>query len=64
MEAFRRYLAAEGARVTRNAFANNLASKVSSRAFGDDLRPLLTPGEKYDVDEAARAVSERLLALL
>jgi predicted nucleotidyltransferase component of viral defense system len=64
VEAFRAYMKAEGAEVGRIAFERNLAAKVASRAFGDDLRPLLAPPVRYDATEAARLVTERLLALL
>jgi predicted nucleotidyltransferase component of viral defense system len=64
VEAFRAYLKADGATVRRSTFEKNLAAKVASRAFGDDLRPLLAPGAKYDAAEAAAVVSERLLSLL
>jgi len=49
---------------SRAVFEKNLAAKVDSRAFNDDLRPLLAPAVRYDVPAAARAVSEQLLALL
>jgi predicted nucleotidyltransferase component of viral defense system len=64
VEAFRAYMKAEGARVSRAVFEKNLAAKIRSRAFNDDLRPLLAPEVRYDVPAAARAVSEQLLALL
>lgn len=40
VEAFRQHMKAEGAGVSRSNFEKNLAAKVESRAFGDDLRPL------------------------
>jgi predicted nucleotidyltransferase component of viral defense system len=64
VHAFRRYLEAEGHRVTRGAFGKNLAAKLKSRAFGDDLRPVLAPGTGYDAAEAAELVKENLLARL
>jgi len=64
VEAFRAYTKAEGASVTRAAFEKNLAAKLGSRAFSDDLRPLLASGVDYDPAEAARVVSAQLLALL
>jgi predicted nucleotidyltransferase component of viral defense system len=62
--AFRRYMKEEGAKVTREEFEANLAAKVASRVFNEDLRPLLAPKVEYDAETAARVVSEQLLALL
>jgi predicted nucleotidyltransferase component of viral defense system len=61
VEAFRAYMRAEGAHVSRAIFEKNLAAKIESRVFNDDLRPLLAPAAPYDVLAAARAVSEQLL---
>lgn len=63
-EAFRAYMTAGGAAVSRIVFEKNLAAKVGSRAFNDDLRPLLAPTVQYDAVAAAGIVSDRLLALL
>jgi predicted nucleotidyltransferase component of viral defense system len=64
VHAFRRYLEAEGSKVRRADFEKNLAAKVQSRAFNDDLRPLLAPGTTYDAANAAEMVSSKLLSLL
>ncbi len=64
VEAFREYLKAESASVTREDCERNLAEKVTSRAFGEDLRPLLAPTAKHDVEADAQVVSDRLLTLL
>lgn len=64
VEAFRAYMKAEGASVSRAAFDKNLVAKIGSRAFNEDLRPLLAGAVDFDPAEAARVVSERLLALL
>jgi predicted nucleotidyltransferase component of viral defense system len=64
MLAFRRYMHAEGSRVSQTEFRKNLAEKVAVPSFGADLRPLLAPGIHYDVTEAAALVADRLLALL
>ena len=55
---------AEGSRVSRDAFARNLAAKAESRPFNDDLRPLLSPGTRYDARSAAEIVADKLLSLL
>lgn len=64
VEAFRAYMKAEGADVSRTVFERNLGAKVGSRLFNDDLRPLLAPAVQYDATAAARVVADRLLALL
>lgn len=64
VEAFRRYLAKEKARITRTQFEKNLALKLSSGPFTSDLLPLLAPGVPYETQAAARLVGDRLLALL
>jgi len=45
-------------------FEKNLAAKVKTPSFAEDLRPLLAPGIRYDVTEAAALVGDRLLARL
>lgn len=64
VQAFHRYLEAEGSDVSRDAFEKNLAAKIESRAFNDDLRPLLAPGTRYDAAKAAVLVADKLLSLL
>jgi predicted nucleotidyltransferase component of viral defense system len=64
VQAFSRYMEAEGNDVSRGEFEKNLAAKVKVRSFVDDLRPLLAQGTLYDVAEAAALVEDRLLALL
>ena len=64
VQAFRRYMEAEGSSVSRDAFEKNLAAKVDSRPFNDDLRPLLAPDTRYDAAKAAALVTDKLLSLL
>ena len=64
VEAFRKYLEAEGNRITRKQFEKNLHEKMLLRAFHEDLRPLLATVAGYDAEEAARRVTQELLALL
>lgn len=64
VQAFRRYLEGEGSDVSRDAFEKNLTAKIESRAFNDDLRPLLAPGTGYDSVKAAELVADKLLSLL
>ena len=64
IRAFARYLQAEGTRLTRGMFEKNLAAKVASRPFNEDLRPLLAAPARYDTHKAARMVTEKLINLL
>ena len=64
VDAFRKYMSAGGDRVTRRAFEKNLEAKVARRQFSDDLKPLLAPAIRYDANEAARVVTEKLLSKL
>lgn len=50
--------------MSRSAFEKNLAEKIRSRAFNDDLRPLLAPEIRYDAAEAGERVTESLISLL
>jgi predicted nucleotidyltransferase component of viral defense system len=64
VQAFRRYMEAEGNTVSRREFEQNLAAKIEMRSFSEDLRPLLAPGIQYDVVEAGDRIKAELLALL
>ena len=61
---FHRYMDHEHCSVTQRMFIDNLAEKRTSRAFRDDILPLLTPGVKYSVEEAFQVVSDRIVPLL
>ncbi len=61
---FGRYLRESGHHVSRAAFEDNLAKKVSHESFRADISGLLTPGVSWDIDAAAAVVQERLLARL
>jgi predicted nucleotidyltransferase component of viral defense system len=64
VNAFRGYMRAGGHSVTRTAFEENLAAKITSPSFGADLSPLIARGIPYDAADAARLVTEKLLRLL
>jgi len=64
IECFQLYMTHEGATVSRAEFEANLANKLSSAPFLEDLRMLVSPEVEYDPGEAARLVRERLLTLL
>ena len=53
-----------GQRVSRAEFESNLAAKLNDELFRADLRGLLRPDVVWDLDAAAQAVRERLLARL
>ncbi len=61
---FQHYLAANGERVTRAVFEQNLAAKRAERRFAADVAPLLAHGRGWDVDAAFARVLVDLVALL
>ena len=63
-EVFERYMAHQGARVSRAGFERNLAEKLASGSFGADMDPLLAAGVEWDAKAAAKRVSASLLARL
>lgn len=64
VECFQRYLASDGAAVTRAMFEENLAEKLASSEFRSDVLPLLRDGDTYDVDAAIALVHEQLVSRL
>ena len=64
MAAFRKYMDHEAHSVTRTMFESNLAGKLRDPQFDADMSALLTQGYQWRPAESARAVSERLIALL
>ncbi len=64
VDAFRQYLKAGRQGISRKEFEKNLAAKVVSRQFNDDLSPLLAPKVNYDAKRAARLITRKLIALL
>ena len=64
VECFQRYVASDGAAVTRAMFEANLSEKVASAAFRSDVLPLLRDGDVYDVDAAGDLVLDRLVSRL
>jgi hypothetical protein len=53
-----------GHKVSRTAFEENLARKVADKEFVADIGPLLASGYAWNLETAADAVIERLIALL
>lgn len=64
VRAFGEYMHHEGHRVTRAQFERNLAGKFRNPQFIADIGPLLAAAYKYDRNEAAEVVLNRLIALL
>lgn len=62
--AFSEYMDQGGHRVTRELFERNLASKLHDPLFTADIGPLLAPGYRWDIADAAKVVSSRLIAIL
>ena len=64
VHAFSEYMNRDGQRVTRAVFEANLAAKLRDPLFNADIGPLLASGHRWDIEEAARAVSDHLIAKL
>jgi predicted nucleotidyltransferase component of viral defense system len=64
IECFQRYMDHDGAAVSRAEFEANLAAKLASAVFLEDLRPLVPPEAEYDPVEAAEVVKDALIARL
>ena len=64
IECFERYMQASKAAVSRAQFEKNLAAKVKSPAFSEDMKPLVRDHTAYDPTEAAALVSMRLVSKL
>ncbi len=64
VEAFAKYIEAEGAKVTRAMFEQNLAAKTKDPIFTADMTPLLAHGQAWDFDDAFERVWTGLVALL
>ena len=61
---FARYLRESGHHVTRAAFEENIARKLTDAQFRADITALLRPGISWDVDRAGRHVMDHLVAKL
>jgi predicted nucleotidyltransferase component of viral defense system len=64
VEAFAAYMEHGGHTVTRAQFEENLAGKLEDPQFSADIGPLLAAGYPWSLPEAAKAVSEHLIARL
>lgn len=61
--AFSEYMDKGGHYVTRALFDQNLAAKLHDPLFIADIGPLLAPEYRWDIADAAQAVSSQLIAL-
>lgn len=61
--AFARYMDAEGAKVTRAMFEQNLSAKKADAVFTADMTPLLAHGQEWSFDVAFDRVWTELVAL-
>lgn len=64
VEVFASYMDAEGAKVTRAMFEQNLAAKRTDSIFTADMTPLLAHGQAWTFEVAFDRVWHRLIALL
>lgn len=64
VECFRRYLDHDGLTVTRAEFEANLAAKLETAAFRQDILPLLAADAAYEPDAAAELVRRELVSRL
>lgn len=63
-EVFTKYMEADGSKVTRAMFEQNLARKRDDPTFTADLAPLLAAGQTWDPSAALDRVSEALVSRL
>lgn len=61
---FQGYMDAEGCKVSRQEYMENLAEKLEHPGFLSDIVPLLVPGTIFDMNEAAETVRSELVERL
>lgn len=64
VDLFQHYMQAEGKRITRAEYLDNLQAKYMHPAFAEDCLPLLRPGTPFDLAADAKLVEHTLIALL
>jgi predicted nucleotidyltransferase component of viral defense system len=64
VEVFAKYMEANGAKVTRAMFEQNLAAKKKGPIFTADMTPLLAHGQSWDFEEAFERVWTGLVVRL
>lgn len=64
VECFQRYIEHNGLRVSRAEFEANLAAKLGTATFREDIQPLLSADVTYDAAAASELVHSELIAKL
>lgn len=64
VDLFQHYMQAEGQRITKAEFLDNLQAKYTHPAFSEDCLPLLRPGAPFDLAADAKLVEQALIAQL
>lgn len=64
VDAFAKYIEADGLRITRAMFERNLAAKRTDVVFKADMSPLLVHGQAWDFDDAFERVWHELVSRL
>ena len=64
IDTFPAYMEHGGHEVTRPQFEENLQAKLENENFAADIRPLLTEGYEWDLQQMAKTVTDELIAKL
>ena len=64
IQCFQRYMANDGASITRAEFEKNLHVKLADPTFAADIETLLVSGIEWDFESAADYVRRKLVARL
>ena len=64
VKCFQQYLEESDQRISRAEFEANLSTKIRDAMFRVDLRPLLSRGIAWEIDQAAQFAFDSLIALL
>jgi len=62
LEAFSHYITYSEQKITPSGFRDNLLDKLENPVFRNDMRPLLVPGESWDIEKAAEVVTGKLVS--
>jgi predicted nucleotidyltransferase component of viral defense system len=62
--AFQKYLAFDNKNITRAMFEKNMAEKLQSSVFAEDISILLAPTINWDLTSASQRVHQKIIALL
>ena len=64
IQAFQQYIKYENKHISREMFEENLANKMKSILFTEDINPILSDSINWDIYLAAEEVKSKLLSLL